>query len=196
MKPACLALLLAIPAFGAPAAPTSDDAKLVDYFLKTPTGDLNPALIPRFMALEDAKVPAKQRGPVAAKRAELSALRRITEGKSKPPIRRAGQDPNQACETQESTKETVAWMKKFGFIELTEDEERFLEKRTKCTQCELSEEFSLTVYALRLPGKGKPRAQIAYLIKAGDPLEALITQYRSGHVSTDFFSSGFFGACR
>lgn len=179
----------------APAA--NEDEKLVDYVTKTDTGALDPKAIPRFMELDLSAMSPGRQAAAKAKRLELKALKKAMESKSKPPIRRAGMEPDQSCGAEEGTEQQVGMLQRMGFMPVTEDEVKFLVDRTKCTECELSEEFTYTIYIVRGDkAKKKPDAKHTF-IHAKDPLMALVSQYRSGGKGgTDFFSVGFFGACR
>lgn len=181
----------------AEAPPANDDEKLVDYFTKSDTSDLDPNAIPRFMEVDLSKMSAGRRSAAQAKRLELKALRKTMESKTKPPIRRAGQEPDNSCGAEEGSDMQSGIMKSIGFMPVTEDEVQFLIQRTKCTECELTEEFTYTI--LIVPGdkaKKIPNKKHTFL-HAKDPLMALVTQYRGGGKGgTDFFSAGFFGACR
>lgn len=185
------------PAAPKEAAPANDDEKLVDYVTKTDTGSLDPKAIPRFMELDLAAMSPGRQAAAKAKRLELKALKKAMESKSKPPIRRAGAEPDQSCDAEEGNDMQVAMLQRMGFMPVTEDEVKFLVERTKCTECELTEEFTYTIYIVRGDkAKKKPDRKHTF-IHAKDPLMALVSQYRNGGKGgTDFFSVGFFGACR
>lgn len=197
-----LSALLALPALAAkkaaaPPAAASEDEKLVDYFAKTPTSDLNPQLIPRFMALDPANVPEKKRPAFFAKKLELKSLRKTMESKTKPPIRRAGLDPVKNCAGEEGDEGMARAMSIGGFAEVYSDEVAMLSEKTKCTECELVEEFTLTRVLVRPDPKTKKKPVLHLYLHTKDPLMALVEQYRSGKGNgTNFFSVGFFGACR
>ena len=181
----------------AEAPPANDDEKLVDYFTKSDTSDLDPKVIPRFMELDLAKMSPGRRAAAAGKRLELKALRKSMESKTKPPVRRAGQEPLDSCGVEEGSAQQAKIMQNIGFMPVTQDEVQFLVTRTKCTECELSEEFTYT--RLIVPGDKAKKipAEKHMFIHAKDPLMALVSQYRAGGKGgTDFFSVGFFGACR
>ena len=84
-----------------------------------------------------------------------------------------------------------------GFNLISDDEEHWLMQKTRCTQCELIEEFSLTIYVV--PPKKKKELPTKYaLLHEKDPLMGLLAQYRRGKENpfgTSFFG-GFAGACR
>lgn len=179
------------------APPANDDEKLVDYFTKSDTADLDPKAIPRFMELDLSKMSPGRRSAAQAKRLELKALRKTMESKTKPPIRRAGQEPVTDCGAEEGTDQQVGLMKSIGFMPITEDEVQFLVQRTKCTECEMTEEFTYTIMVVPGDKAKKIPAKKHTFLHAKDPLMALVSQYRGGGKGgTDFFSVGFFGACR
>lgn len=173
---------------------SKDTVKLVRYVTTTDTADLNPEVIPPFMEVDAATLPGSLRPKYRAKVAELEALRTIAEGKKKPPIRRAGKEENHDCDIEEGTLAYVNMLKETGFEPIATDEENFLLSRTKCTQCELMSEFTLKIVVV--PAKKKGERPTAYrFLSVSDPLMALVAQYRSKHVGTNFFGA-FFGACR
>ena len=182
----------------APLGASSDTLRLVRYFLDTPTGDLRPELIEHFLDIEAAALPERLRAPTRAKKEELRALRRLAQGKSKPPLRRLGLEPGESkCPPLAGDERLVAWLRKLGFDPVTEDEKDFLVGKTRCSECELQEEFSLTVVELP-PRKGKP-AERRLFLHVKDPLSAYVGLYRKGETKTS--GTGFFGlgagpACR
>lgn len=203
------AALLAAPpaAFAAPAAekkkPAAEDKgsagaetlKLVDYVLKTEAPDLNPEVIPPFMEVDLKTLPAGLRPGYRAKVAELEALRKIAESKKKPPIRRAGEEEKTVCPREEGDLAYVKMLQQMGFETISELEEQFLLRRTKCSECELQEEFTLKIIITPPEKKGKKHVQHLLMSKS-DPLMGLIARYREGSEGgTDFFGS-FHGACR
>lgn len=176
---------------------SSATVKFVEYFLKTKTAELDAGRIDSFMRILPETLPERLRAKTRAKQSELSALRKLAEMKRKPPIRRAGLEPINQCEQQEGTKKQVKVLVEMGFIQIEEDEERWLMEQTRCTECELMLEFSLTV--IMVPAEKKGGDTLKYLfIHAKDPLAALLVRYRQGKSAhgTDFFSVGFAGACR
>lgn len=198
-----LAAALAVAAAAAPAPkdkkPAADGLSketrgLVDYVLKTPTADLTESAIPAFMELDPKALPAPLGPRVQAKQAELNALRSIAESRKKPPIRRAGQEEDNLCPREEGSMQFVKALAEMGFEEITDDEERFLLKRTKCTECELQEEFTLKIVITPPEKKGGKHRQHLFLSQS-DPLMALVAKYRDGSaIGTDFFGA-FAGAC-
>jgi len=175
--------------------PTTD-VGLVQLFLKVNTNRLPVSEIPRFIDINALKLPRKLRAPFRAKRAELLALKNINDGKTKPPIRRAGKEPEDECSGEEVEPEMSKQMGKMGFGQIYDDEVTHLEKVTKCTQCELVEEWTLKVYIVPPQGKSKHATRYFFLHKK-DPLWTKVAEYRNGGSGgTNFFSIGFAGACR
>ncbi|HVE11821.1 MAG TPA: hypothetical protein VNI01_00385 [Elusimicrobiota bacterium] len=200
-----LAALLAVsPARAAepkPAAAKSsldpDSLKLVQYVLRTPTGELAPETIPPFMALDPSAVPNDLKAKVLAKREELLALQKIAGGKKKAPLRRIGNDAKAKCSQEDATDAKIKIMRMAGFSLIEEHELMELMNKTNCSECELQEEFTLQVE--KLPPKekgGKPR--VAYLLHESDPIFAVIATIRQGGAGTgtNFFGVGGGPKCR
>ncbi len=180
------------------ATADKDTIELVDSFLKADTNRLPAGAIPVFMKIDHETLPVRQRIPFRAKKAELQALRMKIDSKRKPPIRRAGQEPLKDCRPEKGSKQLVDSLIGMGFEQLEPDEVRYLEGKTRCSECELVEEFGLKVMIVP-PNKKKkqkhPRRY--YLMHASSPAMALLAAYRGGSKGgTNFFGVGFFGACR
>ena len=94
--------LLAFPASAAKKAqllPTVQQL-LVELFLTTPTADLPPERVEEFLAVDPAGLPSEMREGCLAKKEELRAFKKISDGRRKPPVRRvdnAWGDRNLAC---------------------------------------------------------------------------------------------------
>jgi len=202
---ACLVALLSWAAEGVPRA-DKETVALVERFLETETADLPADKVPAFMAVAPAGLPKTLRLPFRAKRAELSALRKISDGKAKPSLRRLGRQGQAACRNEEVDDEDSAKlfnaMRRTGFVEIQESELQFLLLKTRCTECELQEEFSLMTFVIKAKKKrrkDKPRPKLKYMLNEGDPLWALIGLYREGNenpLGTNFFGTGIAPACR
>lgn len=174
---------------------TPEQMKLVNHVLSAETASLDPSVVPPFMDIDPDKAAPSMRGKIKAKRAEFFALKKLNDGKRKAPIRRAGQDEQTTCEQETGDEAMVKMLPTIGFTQINEDEEQILLQRTKCTECELQEEFTLKIVIVPPQVKGKPAVKYLFL-NVSDPLNAIVAQYRQGGKSgTDFFS-GFAGACR
>ncbi|OIO04157.1 MAG: hypothetical protein AUJ52_15720 [Elusimicrobia bacterium CG1_02_63_36] len=202
-------LLCALLSVGASAAPSADakDAgatadkdtvELVDSFLKADTAKIPAGAIPVFMKIDPETLPERQRIPYEAKKAELQALRMAAESKRKPPIRMAGKEPVENCPREKGTKKLIDTLMGMGFGQLDPQEVLFLEKKTRCTECELIDEFGLKVTIVPPDKKKKEKYPMRYyLMHQNSPAWALIAAYRKGSEGgTNFFGVGFFGACR
>lgn len=185
---------------GAPAAApaaSADTVKMVEYFLKAPTADLPAEKVPDFLAVDPATLPAKLQPGWTAKRQELLAFKKIAEGSKKPPIRRMNAPPAQ-CEPMKGDARLLNALKGVsGFQEITDDELSFVMEKTKCTDCELQEEFSLIVYLLdRGP---KKKLERILLMHPNDICMAIIARYRAGKKGnlqgSEFFGIGMAPAC-
>lgn len=171
-----------------------DTVRLVEHVTSVPTGDLDPRLIPPFIAVDWKSLPKRLQARQRAKAAELNALRKISEGKRKAPIRLAGQEEVATCDFEDGDPAYVETLRQSGFEEISQDEENFLMRRAKCTQCELISEFTLKIVIV--PDGGEKGSAASYRFLSGsDPLMALVAQYREKRVGTDFFGA-FTAACR
>jgi len=186
------------PKSNAGATADKDTIDLVDSFLKADTNKLPAGAIPVFMKIDRTTLPVRQRIPYRAKKVELQALRMKIDAKKKPPIRRAGQDPKVGCRPEKGTKQLVDSLLKMNFEQLEPDEVKYLEKKTRCSECELTEEFGLKIYIVPPNKKKKQKYPRRYFLMHGSsPAMALLAAYRGGsNGGTNFFSGGFFGACR
>jgi hypothetical protein len=197
-------LLLCLLLQAAPAlAASSDTVRMVELFLKAPTADLPPDAVPSFMAVDPASLPKRLRGSYLAKRAELDALKRLAQGGKKGYFRRMGSDKKAVCdkEQRDPTGNLPGYLARLGFITITEDDLLCLMQKTKCNECELQEEFSLTsiIVPSRDKGKGKPKDERKLLLHPLDPLNAIVGVCREGKQKvggTDFFGISVSAACR
>ncbi|PCI31308.1 MAG: hypothetical protein COB53_13470 [Elusimicrobia bacterium] len=180
------------------ATADKDTIELVDKFLEAETSRIPPGAIPGFMKIDYKTLPTRQRVPYQAKKAQLKALRMKIDAKTKPPIRRAGQEPLKDCRPEHGSKQLVDSLKSMGFEQLQPDEVRYLEQKTRCNECELTEEFGLKVIIVPPNKKKKQKySRRYYLMHASSPAMALLAAFRGGSKGgTNFFSMGFFGACR
>lgn len=174
----------------APAAPTAQDKeKLVQAFLNTQTTELPPDLIPEFLAIDPQELPQKLRQPFAAKRLELYTLKQLVEGKKKGGVRM----PEADCSMDKEAKSDSAGILKFaGYEEITDDEERWVMDKTKCTERDLQCEFTLQVVTAKVKNKKTSYVRKFLFLHPKDPIFAMIAQYREvGRAKqTNFFGLG------
>ncbi|MCX5797254.1 MAG: hypothetical protein NTY77_17320 [Elusimicrobia bacterium] len=191
-------LLLAVPAAAsagaleeakaeAPAA--KDTLELVKAFLDTPTEQLPPEFIPEFLAVKAEDLPKKLQDPFLAKRLELYTFKQISEGKKRGIVRM----PEASCSVvQEAKTDKGGVLKMAGYEEITEDEEMWLMKQTKCTEHDLMCEFTLQVFVAKVKAKKSSYTRKFYFLHPKDPIFALVAQYREmGRIKqTNFFGIG------
>ena len=194
---ALLAAVLAASVLAADAPKASKDTiKMVEFFLKAATGDLPPDHIEEFLSVDPATLPAKLQVPFSAKKAELTALKKISDGKKKPPLRRLGNDAQAKC-TDPLESKAAAILHSMHFEEVTEPEQDYLMHETNCQLCEMQEEFSLTLVKREAKKKGD-RPGLRFFYSDGDPIMTLIANYRAGQKSTgtNFFGIALTPKCR
>lgn len=178
-------------AFAVPAAAATDDAtaqQIVDYALRTPTADMDPKLANAFLDLDLENLPKKKKAKAAAKKLELQTLLKISQGKKKGGLRWPTPD---GCKPKIYGPGDEGALAIAGFTEIKEDEESFLEEKTKCTELELCCEFSLTIIVT--PRKEGPPTK-RYFLHDNDPINALLAEYRNRNAGgqTKFFGGGVF----
>lgn len=197
-KPAPKAGAPVKPAAEEPGTASTETLKLVDYVLKTHTGDLHPEAVPPYMEVDEKTLPGKLREPYLAKKEELLALKKIAEGKKKPPLRRLGipEDEKPACEPR-TGEIHLKVLKQAGFAELASDEMRFIMERTGCSECELMAEFSMEVVDIP-PKKKEEKTLRHYLLHGSDPIWTIVAMYRDGsfRTGTNFFGASMGPKCR
>lgn len=185
-------LLLALwTAFAVPAAAAPDEAttlQIADYALRTPTADMDPKLANAFLDLDVDKLPKKKREKARAKQLELQTLLKISGNKKKGGIR---WPTPEGCKPKIYGPGDAGALMIAGFAEIKEDEESFLEERTKCSELELCCEFSLTI--LLTPRKKLPPLK-RFFLHENDPINSLLAEYRNSKAGgqTKFFGGGVF----
>ena len=138
--------------------------------------------------MDPEALPNKLQQPFLAKRLELNTLKRLAEGKKRGGVRMPAED----CAIPKDDQGLLAtYLRIAGFKEISDDEEKFLEKQTKCTERDLMCEFSLLI--IQEPkgkGKGKEKRR-RFFLHFRDPIFALVDQYREqGNAK----QTNFFGA--
>jgi hypothetical protein len=179
-------LIFAVPVDAVPDEATAQ--QIVDYALRTPTSDMDPKLANAFLDLDLKNLPKKKKEKALAKQFELQTLLKIGKGKKTGGMRWPTQD---GCHPTPSGPGDLGRLMVVGFKEILEEEEQFLEQKTKCTELELQCEFTLTI--LLTPRKtGPPKKQ--FFLHENDPISALLAEYRNGKAGgqTKFFGGGVF----
>lgn len=168
-----LALLVGLAVFAAAEPDEQTRIQIVEYMLKTPLNQADPKLVSGFMSLDYATLPKKLRVKARAKQLEVDGVVRIHKGKKKGPMRY----PSPGCVPKRYGPEDLQALQMIqGSVEIAWDEEEYAEKKTNCTEDQLSCEFSLMVIVYP-PGK-VPRKRF-FLIET-DPLMALVAEKRGG----------------
>lgn len=169
-----LACLLGAPAF---AEDEATRLKLVEYMLKTPASEADPALVAPFMRLDTAKLPKKLREKAKAKQLEIEGAVKIFKGKKKGPFRY----PEACVIKRYEGPEGIRIMSYIiGNVEIEQDEEEYIEHKANCTEDQLLCEFSLNIVLMKR--KDKPPLKRYYLLDT-DPLMAFVAEKRGGGAS-------------
>lgn len=186
-----LAAALAAPRPAA-AALDADTAKEIPRFVKLDVAGMTPAYIEHMVAVDAADVPAKYRKAFEAKKLELYTMKQLGEGKRKGTIRM----PDKDCSIpKEGKSDDVKILLMSGYVEIYDNEETYLEEKTRCSQREMMCEFSLQVVHEHVPKKKEVRTR--YFLYPKDALYALVEEYRArgGNHDTAFFGSAPFPTC-
>lgn len=172
-----MALLLCLASVPVLAEDEATELKLVEYILKTPTSEANPALVAPFMRLDTAKLPKKLRDKAKAKQLEIEGAVKIFKGKKKGPFRYP-----EACviKRYEGSEGIRIMGLIIGNVEIETEEEEYIEKKANCTEDQLLCEFSLNIVLIKR--KDKPPLKRYYLLDT-DPLMAFVAEKRGGGAS-------------
>ncbi len=173
-----LVLTLCLAGFAVAAGSSGPDektrTKIVEYMLKTPMNEADPALVAEFMKFDAAALPKKWRDKARAKQMEIDALVKIHDGKKKGPFR----FPSPTCAPKRYGPEGLRVMAMIpGNQEIGWEEEVYVEKKTDCTEDQLICEFSLNVVVI--PRPGQPPLKRFFLMEQ-DPLMAVVAEKRGG----------------
>ncbi len=167
------------------AAASKDQVKLVEYFLKTPTKNLNPDMVPAFLSVGSQNLPKKLREKYTAKVMELYSLRKTAEGKKEGFIRTPDDSSPQCREFRvkkglrmyssvfpkdlikgKSVPEIMRMLRLGHFARLSGQYMPCLQKKTQCTEQDMVCGFTLNILSAK---KGKGRRNY-YFIYENDPL--------------------------
>ena len=174
------------------AALDAQTAKEIPRFVKLDVGSMTPEYIQHMLAVNDDDVPVKYRKAFQAKKLQLYSMRQLGEGERKGTIRM----PDNDCSIPKEAKSSDTGMLKMaGYTEITEDEELYLEKNTRCSQREMMCEFSLQVVHQHTAGRKEVRTR--FFLMPQDPLMALVIEYRQkgGSHDTPFFGRSAYPQC-
>lgn len=161
------------PAAAVSASLDSDTLDMVKAFLAVPTEQLPAEHIPRFLAVDPEALPVKLRQRYLAKRVELYTLKQIADGEKRGIVRM----PEDDCAIPKDIHSGIITILKIAhYVEITEDEEKYLEDHTHCTERDLMCEFSLQLVVKREAKTKEPRRTLFLYVK--DPLMNLVGRYR------------------
>ena len=182
-----LALLLGAPALAASA--TKDQVDMVQAFLKLPVDQTPPDHIDEFLAVDPAGLPKKLLTPFKARRLELYTLKQLHKRKKYGTIISS----DDACAVPHEAKSgEVGLLLIVGYQEIDEDEKKWVEDKTKCTERDMLCEFTLQVVDEKVKKKVVRHYYLYCKGAACDPLMVLIGAHRSraDGKQTNFFGSG------
>jgi hypothetical protein len=172
------------PAASQPAPLDPDTMDMVKAFLKMPTEQLPVEHIPKFLAVDPEALPANLRQRFVAKKVELYTLKQLADGRKRGAVRM----PEENCAAPKDSKSSmIGILHMAGYVDITEDEEKFVEDHTHCTENDLMCEFTLQIVVERVGKKKEPRRTLLLHVK--DPLMTLVGQYRDQgrEKQTNFF---------
>jgi hypothetical protein len=175
-----------------PVALDADTLEMVKEFLKLPADKLPLEFIPRFLAVDPASLPRKLRRPFEARKLELYSLKQLQQTKKKGIVLL----PDDHCEApKEAKSQDFNVLRMAGYKEITEEEDIWLTKRTRCTEQDMLCNFSLQILNEKVGSGRQARMRRRYFLYCWigcDPLMALVEIYRAhaDDSSTNFFGSG------
>lgn len=164
-----------------------EQVQLTDIVLKTPTGELDPALAGAFLKLDTDTLPKKLRSKARGKQFELNALIKVAQGKKMGSIRPIGADQ---CTPPKPKPEDIPMMTGFlGFVEVTEWGVAAAGSQTECTELDMQCQFSLHI--VDMGPKAKPPRR--YFFQEKDPMKTIVEMKEKNidAKQTQFFGTGF-----
>jgi hypothetical protein len=184
------AALLSGAAAAAPA--DADTVKMVEFFIKAPVESLPAEHVDEFLAVDPDSLSKTLRTKFKAKRLELYTLKVLAHRKKYGTIISAEEN----CEVPHEAKSgEIDLLKRVGYQEITEDEEQWVQRKTKCSERKMLCEFTLQIVDDSGGPKNKKRVRRRYFLyckNACDPLYVLIGAHRAqaDGKQTDFFGVG------
>jgi hypothetical protein len=174
-------LRAADPAPDAPAAADATTLQVVDVVLKTPMADLDPRLIGPFQAVKLESLPKKLRRKVEEKQIEIATLIKLHDTKKKGSLIQPAEDCSEKDFVLPLSQTDI--FHQAGFVDVTEDELKYVMETTKCTEVDLGCRFSLKIFYT----KPKPRVLAFH---QNDPIMAIVAASHGGGTGTHFFGIG------
>jgi len=178
---------------GAAAAPAdTDTVKMVEFFIKAPVESLPADHIDEFLAVDSDFLPQKMRVKFKAKKLELYTLKQLAHRKKYGTIISA----EETCEVPHEAKSgEIDLLKMVGYQEITEDEEQWVQQKTKCSERKMLCEFTLQIVDENVGTKNRKKVRRRYFLyckNACDPLYVLVGAHRAqaDGKQTDFYGVG------
>jgi hypothetical protein len=178
---------------GAAAAPAdTDTVKMVEFFIKAPVESLPADHIDEFLAVDSDFLPQKMRVKFKAKKLELYTLKQLAHRKKYVTIISA----EETCEVPHEAKSgEIDLLKMVGYQEITEDEEQWVQQKTKCSERKMLCEFTLQIVDENVGTKNRKKVRRRYFLyckNACDPLYVLVGAHRAqaDGKQTDFYGVG------
>jgi hypothetical protein len=166
---------------------------MVEAFLKAPVNQMPPDQVDRFMAVDPQTLPKKLRTPFRNRVVELEAVMKAFQAKKKGFVIM----PYDTCDTAKKD-ESASTLLNAGYQEITDSEEAYLIRQTKCTEMDQRCDFTLrTVDEPPTKTKKGQRRYFLYCHMSCDPLMILIGFERK-HINdrgTDFFGIPSYPNC-
>jgi hypothetical protein len=160
-----------------PAAADKETIDLVNYFLKVDLAEASPKLVEPFLAVKIETLPKKLQRKAQVKQIEVSALLRLHDTKKKGALVQPAED----CSERDFVKPLSMASSFGGYEEVTEDELKYVQDRTKCTEIDLGCRFSMLIFF----EKKKDRI---VKFNPNDPIMAIVAESRGkGGGNTHFF---------
>ena len=169
---------------GAPAAKSVEADKntidLVNYFLKVDLAEASPKLVDPFLAVQIETLPKKMQRKAEARQIEVAALVRLHDTKKKGSLIQPAQD----CNEKDFVKPLSLAGAFSAYEEVTEDELRYVQDKTKCTEIDLGCRFSMLIFF----EKKKDRI---VKFNAMDPIMAKVAEFRGHGGTSHLFGMGY-----
>ncbi len=184
-----LSLLLAQTLFAGTAPAAKDTVDMVEAFVKLPIDQMPADHIDEFVAVDPESLPKKLQKGFKARRLELYTLKQLFKRKKEGTI--ISSDDSCAVPHEAKSGE-IGLLTMVGYVEIFEDEKRWLEDKTKCTERDMMCNFTLQIVD-DVVKKKKVRKYFLYCKGAAcDALMVLVGAHRSqvAGKQTNFFGSG------
>lgn len=174
-------------ATGLAAEADKDTIEFVEKVLKTPTENLPPSVVPKYLDIEMSTLPERLRAKAKAKRIELYTLKHLADTQKRGIVR----IPDDNCDIPKDFRSDEARLLAFaGYGEFTADDVECIKKHTKCTERDLMCEFTLQIL---IEKDRKGRKKYRFFFHKNDPVTSAAGACRGGvGGQTNFFGRANF----